>query len=124
MPKHSDWLSFADHDLKSAEVLLGEGLIAASLYHCQQAVEKALKAFLVSKEHEPRKTHDLIGLTRLCMQELDVFEDILEDVVEINPFATQTRYPDDYYHMPDLDYARLTFNMSERIVTFVKIHIE
>lgn len=41
MPKHDDWLFFADEDLKAADVLLREYLVAGCLYHCQQAVEKA-----------------------------------------------------------------------------------
>lgn len=49
MPKHNDWIYFADEDLKAADVLLRECLVAGCLYHCQQAVEKALKGFLVSK---------------------------------------------------------------------------
>jgi len=40
------WLSKADQDLGAARMLL-DGYPDVSLFHCQQAVEKALKAFLV-----------------------------------------------------------------------------
>ena len=123
MPKHDDWIFFAEEDLVAADVLICAGLVAASLYHCQQAVEKALKGFLVAKGHDPRRTHDLIGLTRLCIKEEEVFEDILDDVAEINPFSTQTRYPDDLYHIPDLDYARIILALADKIVHFVKMNI-
>jgi HEPN domain-containing protein len=36
------------------------------LFHCQQAVEKSLKAFLVWRDHPFRKTHDLVELARQC----------------------------------------------------------
>lgn len=123
MPKHDDWIFFAEQDLQAADVLLREFLIAGCLYHCQQAVEKALKGFLVSRGHEPRRTHDLIGLVRLCIVESDIFEDILSDVAEINPFSTQTRYPDDLYYMPDLDYARTIVDLSQKLLDFVKMNI-
>lgn len=34
------------------------------LFHCQQAVEKSLKAFLVWRDQPFRKTHDLVELSR------------------------------------------------------------
>jgi HEPN domain-containing protein len=36
------------------------------LFHCQQAVEKSLKAFLVWRDQSFRRTHDLVELTRQC----------------------------------------------------------
>ncbi len=41
-------------------------LIEDALFHCQQAVEKALKAFLTAHDAVFRKTHDLDELGRAC----------------------------------------------------------
>ena len=36
------------------------------LFHCQQAVEKSLKAFLVWRDQPFRKTHDIVELAKQC----------------------------------------------------------
>jgi HEPN domain-containing protein len=57
------WIEIADKDLA------GAGLLANTMYpppieiicfHCQQAVEKYLKWFLVLHDYEPPKIHNLI----------------------------------------------------------------
>ena len=62
------WLQIAGEDLKSAEVLLQASppLLKQALFSCQQTVEKALKAFLVSNDRPFGKIHDLDALGKLC----------------------------------------------------------
>ncbi len=57
----NEWLQKADPDLRLAEFLLAENapFWDAIAYHCQQAVEKYLKAFLVSRQIEFPKTHNI-----------------------------------------------------------------
>ncbi len=40
------WLTKAQHDLDSAKRLSSNPILDVSIYHCQQAAEKALKSFL------------------------------------------------------------------------------
>ena len=62
------WLGKARADLRAAEVDIGASppLIGDALFHCQQAVEKPLKAFLAAHEVPFRKTHDLDELAIAC----------------------------------------------------------
>jgi HEPN domain len=66
------WVARADLDAAGAERLLtgAPPLPAVAAFHCQQAVEKLLKAALVQGGVRPRKTHDLESLAdeavRLC----------------------------------------------------------
>ena len=55
------WLRKADDDVRSAQVDLAADppLIEDALFHCQQAAEKAAKAFLTAHDTIFRKTHDL-----------------------------------------------------------------
>jgi HEPN domain-containing protein len=55
------WLEKAAMDLRSAEADLGvtPPIVGDALFHCQQAIEKALKAFLTWHDEPFRKTHDL-----------------------------------------------------------------
>ena len=62
------WLQKADHDLETAERALyaGSPITDTAAYHCHQAAEKALKAFLASRFKPLVKTHDLIDLLTRC----------------------------------------------------------
>ena len=55
------WLEQADKDLTSAEVLV-EIEASRSLFHSQQAAEKAIMGFLTFCQITFRKTHDLTDL--------------------------------------------------------------
>lgn len=60
-------------------------------FHCQQAAEKALKAWITLAGEEYAKTHDLRSLlTVLTAAGIDVSE--WEWLVELNAFAVMFRY--------------------------------
>ena len=51
------WLAQAEEELKDAAELTKAGRFYLSLYLCQQSAEKALKAYIYTKEEEPVFTH-------------------------------------------------------------------
>ena len=63
------WLTKARRDLTSAHVLAAqvEPLLDTAVYHCQQAGEKAVKAFLTFHDCEFERIHDVERLVRLAM---------------------------------------------------------
>ncbi|MFA0760706.1 MAG: hypothetical protein HZLCBSQH_000807 [Candidatus Fervidibacterota bacterium] len=62
-----DWLQWAEEDAKAVEVNLAAGLLNVAAYHLQQAVEKALKAFLLAHGWRLERTHDLPYLLRQAL---------------------------------------------------------
>ena len=56
-----DWIFLADKDLYAAEVLLKDDYPLTNIvaFHCQQTIEKYLKAFLIENDVLIVKTHDL-----------------------------------------------------------------
>jgi HEPN domain-containing protein len=90
----SAWLQKVSDDMKSAKILLREGLITNSCYFSQQAGEKLLKAYL-SLHEEPEWTHDLLRLCKKCIQYDADFEAIMDDASDLTDYATHTRYPGD-----------------------------
>jgi HEPN domain-containing protein len=61
------WWEQAKHDLDTAEHNLAGARYDASIFFCQQAVEKALKALTIHRKRQsPGPTHSLITLGRLC----------------------------------------------------------
>ena len=91
------WIEKASEDLIAVKILLQSNDFPASVvcFHCQQTVEKLLKAFLVDHEIEFPRTHDLILLVEKFILPLDAdFTEILSAVNDLNDFSVITRYPD------------------------------
>lgn len=63
-------------------------------FHAQQAIEKALKAVLLSLDGRMRRTHDLARLCRAAEQFGGVLPGSVEDVANLTPFAVEYRYGD------------------------------
>ena len=91
------WLIKADHDLRSAERLLSgtPPLLDTAVYHCQQAAEKALKAYLTFKDSPFQKIHVLSILIEQCLEFDHSFESIRDVADILTPYATAFRYPGD-----------------------------
>ncbi len=90
------WLMKARTDLRVAEKLLEIGeepwVIA---FHTQQAVEKALKAYLVLHDKHFGKVHNIARLIDLCIEVDQDFSQLYEiGVDELYPLAIEARYPD------------------------------
>ncbi len=61
------WLAKATQDLGLAEHAVEDTpFLGGAVFHCQQAAEKALKAFLTWRGQPFRKTHQLVELVQAC----------------------------------------------------------
>jgi HEPN domain-containing protein len=65
-----EWLTKAEEDFLFAEANLEEGrnFFPQICFHYQQAAEKYLKAFIVAKEIEFKKIHDLGLLLKMVVR--------------------------------------------------------
>ena len=90
----TSWMNKAEHDLLSAQRLVEiEPLILDSAcFHCQQAVEKCLKAYLIYNGLDIQKTHDIIALLDQSSNIDSIFATL--DPLDINAYAVNGRYPD------------------------------
>jgi HEPN domain-containing protein len=88
------WLNKAGHDLLSAQRLLEiePMILDNACFHCQQAIEKCLKAFLIYNGRDIERTHNVIFLLSECANFDSIFADV--DPMDINAYAVQGRYPD------------------------------
>ncbi len=86
-------LALAENDYQAALILArAENPQAdAAGFHLQQAVEKALKAWLAFKGVDYPKTHDLNPLLGL-LEDQDENIEPFWSLLELNPFAVQFRY--------------------------------
>ena len=90
------WIELADKDLALAEhtaKTMWPTPHEIVCFHCQQFVEKYLKAFLVSKGQEPPYIHDLAKLAALCEAENHDFGQIKQKCIILTEYGVQPRYP-------------------------------
>jgi HEPN domain-containing protein len=94
----SRWLTKASNDLLTAETML----VAAQptpdtiCFHAQQCAEKCLKAFLVWKDQDVERTHDLVRLLEYCLPLDPSFETLRDAAIILTDYPVETRYPDDW----------------------------
>ena len=93
------WLVQASKDRNAAHVLLSLEP-SRSVFHSQQASEKALKAFLTLHQIAFRRTHDLTDLGSQCAAVDSTLEPLLREAQELSDYASAFRYPDAPYE-PD-----------------------
>jgi len=86
------WLTFAQEDLKVAELVLEESIYNQVCFHSQQAGEKALKALIEEKVKVP-KEHRLPKLFKICQELGYNLEKFQENLEFLDKFYTFTRYP-------------------------------
>jgi HEPN domain-containing protein len=89
----------------------------AVCFHCQQCVEKYLKAYLQERGQCFRRVHDLIELLELCLPYDRTFElqqDLLKDLTK---YAVGFRYPGELATKED---ARAALQAMKAVRTFVR----
>ena len=91
------WLQKAVNDVRSARILLEHDppVLETACFHCQQGVEKALKAFLVWKAIPFEKVRSLSYLLDLCERQEPAYGAIREQTETLAPYAVEVRYPGD-----------------------------
>jgi HEPN domain-containing protein len=109
------WLGRARRDLHSAALLIAGGAYDDALFHCQQAAEKAFKAFLAFHQRPFRKTHELGELIPECEAIDPTLRPALTEAKELTKYAWVFRYPGAPYE-PDAAEAAGAFATAEAVV--------
>lgn len=117
-----NWLVKALNDYKTAEKLINlpsEEIITDTLcFHCQQSVEKFLKAFLVYHKIDFERVHSLEYLIKLCSTVDTEFEILYEITKDLSDYAIEIRYPDEFY-IPSIEEAKEAFNSATKVKDFI-----
>jgi HEPN domain-containing protein len=92
------WLAKAEGDLKAAEVLFAAPGEYGDMigFHCQQAVERFVKAYLVRYQIEFPKTHELTFLITLVSRNEERLAEQLAFADWLTPFGVEIRYPGEF----------------------------
>lgn len=97
------WIEKADHDLGTAIITYRyipkyKDTIA---FHCQQAVEKYLKAYIFYLELTIKRTHDLVYLLEQIGNVEESEYHWFEKALELQDYAIEVRYPDHKIDLTD-----------------------
>ncbi|MEW6657962.1 MAG: HEPN domain-containing protein [Thermodesulfobacteriota bacterium] len=89
------WLRKADTDFRAAQhdLTASPPLLDDAAFHCQQAVEKSLKAFLMWHSVPFRKTHSLEELGEQCLDLDATLRELVDRAVPLTEYAWKFRYP-------------------------------
>lgn len=114
------WLVKSQRDLGSARRLMegDEPYLDVAVYHCQQAAEKAIKAYLTYRDIIFEKTHNLVALLAFCIPSDPTFEHWKEAAKMLTPYATEFRYPGDVLE-PERYEAEQALAQAEALVNFI-----
>ena len=96
-PLIKEWVNKAEGDFAAATILNKSRSNKKTFYiiafHCQQAIEKYLKALLTCHKTDFPKIHDLVELLNLIKDKDPLLQGIKKELIILNPFAVGFRYP-------------------------------
>jgi len=109
----------ARNGLASAERLLSddEPILDTGCFHCQQTVEKLLKAFLTYHAVEFEKAHSLIYLLDLCTPVDEPLGNLYRTAQNLTVYAVGIRYPK--FTEPTLTEAQESLAMARQAWDFI-----
>jgi len=119
------WLKRAKSNLQIAKAgKVFEDILYEDLcFDCEQAVEKALKALLVSIDVSFPRTHSIGHLIELIEQHSITVPDEIKDSSSLTAYAVSTRYPGDFEPVDEQEY-QVTLETAEKIFNWVQKIIE
>lgn len=123
MKEFEKWIKKAESDLYTVQLLLNDKNCQPDIccFHCQQAAEKYLKAYLVARNKNFPKTHDLDLLVKLLVTINPKFQELFEITDKLNDQAVAPRYPGSE-HEPTIGDAQQAYENTLTIKDFVLKH--
>lgn len=117
-----EWLYKADQDYGFARTSFDDtvGYFNHICFHCHQAVEKYLKAYIIKNELLFKKIHDLIVLLSICSSKDSRFNSLEEYCQYLTPFYFETRYADDVFFSATKANAKKSLVYAKLVQDFVR----
>lgn len=121
------WITRADYDLETAEVMLRAGRHLYVAFLCQQSVEKLLKAAAIEKGDAALRTHNLVRLAEAAKLYVFLSEEHQNFLANLTPFAIEARYGDyrrSLSEIIDKKRAIICFNKTRELFQWLKKNIK
>lgn len=119
------WIAKAESDLLNIRNNLDAEQVPwdTICFHAQQAAEKMLKAFVVSRGHAVSRTHDLVALLAEAVSAGGSLQALEADCRLLTPYAVMLRYPGTTDE-PSEPEARQAIAATERVYERVQAALE
>lgn len=122
------WLMQAEHDLDDAKFNADGKRYNVACFLCQQAAEKALKAYLISVGDDPWG-HSVAELAEMCAESLPGLAEAKRDIAGLDKHYIPTRYPNGLpggipSQVFSADDAERALALAERAIAIVRKALE
>ena len=114
------WIGKAEKDLLTAkhELSFPDAVTESVCFHCQQATEKFLKAYLIFLGISFTKTHEIGELITKCENKDKEISALKEEADKLTDYAIAVRYPEEPFE-PTLREANEAFETATGMRLFV-----
>lgn len=91
------WINKGDHDLGTAIITYQHipEYVDTITFHCQQAIEKYLKAYLIFHSTTFKFSHDLVYLLDIIVQKDPEMDTYYDELSKLQGYAVEIRYPNE-----------------------------
>lgn len=120
----NNWVKRAQDDIKNAEVLLDKKILPWIIcFHCQQAIEKYIKALQVIYLKDYTREHNLLHLVQSLRNHIQI-DDYASDLVYISNFYIATRYPTGQDTQITVSDAEEVLRLTKKLIKLLKRYIQ
>ena len=120
---YADWIRIADKDLKRVENLLSLDDPEGAGFYLQQAIEKYLKAFLLSRGWQLKRIHDLETLVNDALAHDSTLEEFRALCQTVSGFYFLERYPLPITAGVSEEDVRDALDESRRLIDRLRVHL-
>ncbi len=118
--RYYDWLDRSSEDLIAAKLLSEDDrCYNLAAFHCQQAIEKALKAYILLKSNQLVDGHNLMWLCRQAKKYDKGFHQWFDESADLNQCYIETRYPADLEQEITYKKVRNFYRMAKEMYTYI-----
>lgn len=115
-----EWMEFASEDLAAAAVLMAdETCLKAAGFHCQQTIEKSVKAYLLFVSGRNFDGHNLSWLVRQASKFNSEFIKFMAHTAKLNRYYIECRYPSDNPQEPTIEQVQEDLDITRQIYEYI-----
>ena len=115
-----EWMEYASEDLAAALLLAEDGTcINTACFHCQQAIEKSLKAYLLFMSGHNLDGHNLSWLVRQACKYNSTFGQFISRAAALNSYYIECRYPSDRWETPDPETLAAALSVTRDLYEYI-----